>query len=167
MAQVSGQPVQGVGPQLQQVAHIPLRPGEQVLLVSRWDGGWANSVGVFVVLCILSVVGMGSGKDIWTFAGLVMGFATAVKLSLELLSRASGRAVLTDQRIVVRGLPSPFVNSEIELKDIQRLEAPTDLLRVGGGMSSLKVITLAGKTRGIVLPHASKFVEAFNARVKA
>lgn len=167
MANVTGQPVQGTGAQIQQPLHFQLRAGEHVLIVTRWDGGWANSVGVFLVLGILSVLGLFSGVGLWTFAGMILGLSTAIKFGLELISRLTGSAVLTDQRIVVKGLPSPFVSSQVELKDIQRLEAPTDLLRVGGGMSSLKAITLAGKTRGIVLPHASKIVEAYNARFHA
>lgn len=166
MANITGQPAQGTGAQIQQPVHFQLRAGEHVLLVTRWDGGYANSIGVFLVLGILSVLGMASGRDIWTFAGLVLGFATFIKFSLEMLSRLVGSATLTDQRIVVRGLPSPLVNREFELKDVQELKAPTDLIRVGGGMSSMTVITRDGKKRGVIVPHASKFAEVFNARIK-
>lgn len=161
MTNLSGQPEQGTDSQRRNLANIPLRPDEEVLLVTRWDGGWANSVGVFLFLGIVSIACLLSGKDIGVFVGLVFGAATLIKLMLEILSRLNGRAVLTSQRIAVRGLPNPFVQNEVELKDVQDLKAGTDLIRVGGGMSTMTIVTRAGKKRRIVVAHASSIVEAY------
>ncbi len=167
MTNETGQPTQGVGPQRQDTAHISLRPNEEVWLVTRWDGGWLNSLGVFLLLGIVSIACLLSGKSIGVFIGLVIGAATAIKLILEILSRYNGRAVLTNQRIMVQGLPSPFVNNEIELKDVQELKTGTDMIRMGGGMSNMTVITRAGKSRGIVVAHASSLVEAYHQHLHA
>lgn len=140
--------------------NLPLHPGEQVLFVTRWDGGWANSIATFVFLGIASIVGLIIG-DFLGFVALVLLIATLIKLTLELASRANGRAVLTNQRILVRGIPSPFVSGEVDLADAQSLEAGTDLLRAGGGTSTLTVIMRSGAKKGIVVPNASKIVEAY------
>ncbi len=161
MTKVTGQPVQGADRQPKDTAHIPLRPGEEVLLVTHWDGGWPNSVGVFLLLGIVSIACLLSDKSFYVFVGFVLGIATAIKFILEILSRTYGRAVLTDQRILVRGLPSPLVNREIELKDVQELKTGTDMLRAGGGMSTMTVVTRAGKSRSLVVAHASSLVEAY------
>ena len=118
--------------------NFPLRSGEQAIFVTRWDGGWANSIATFVFLGIASIVGLIIG-DFWAFVGLCLMIATLIKLTLELASRANGRAVLTNQRILVRGIPSPFVSREVDLADAQGLDAGTDLLRAGGGTSTLTV----------------------------
>jgi len=159
------QPAQGTGPQTQGAVNFPLRPGEEVVFVTRWDGGWANSVATFAILGIGCLAGLIIG-DFLAFVGLVFGFATIIKLILEILSRANGRAVLTNQRIVVKGLPSPFISKEIELSDVQGLNAGTDLVRAGGGMSRMTVVRRSGSKKGIVIPNASKFVQAYNERLR-
>jgi hypothetical protein len=159
------QQAQGTGPQSQEPVNFPLRPGEQVVFVTRWDGGWANSIATFAILGIACLAGLIIG-DFWAFVGLVFGFATIAKLILEVLSRVNGRAVLTNHRIVVKGLPSPFISKEIELTDVQGLNAGADLVRAGGGMSSMTVTSRSGSKKGIVIPNASKFVEAYNARFR-
>jgi hypothetical protein len=160
-----GQPAQGMGPQSQESVSFPLRPGEQVVFVTRWDGGWANSIATFVILGIACLAGLIMG-GFWAFVGLVFGFATIIKLTLEVLSRISGRAVLTNQRIVVKGLPSPFISKEIELTDVEGVSAGVDLVRAGGGMSTMTVISRSGSKKGIVIPNAAKFVEAYNTRAR-
>jgi hypothetical protein len=159
------QPPQGTGPQTQEKLNFPLRPGEQAVFITRWDGGYPNSIATFIFLGAASLAGLIIG-DFWGFVGVGLGIATLIKLSLEITCRLNGRAVLTDQRILVRGIPSPFVSREVELKDVQELEAGIDMLRTGGGTSTLTVITRSGSKKGIVVPNASKIVEAYNAMAR-
>jgi hypothetical protein len=141
---------------------FPLRPGEQILFISRWDGGWVNSIVTYVILGIFCLVALILGHS-WTFIGLLIGLATLLKFIFEIISRLNGKAFLTNQRIVVWALPSPWINKEFELKDVQALEAKVDMIRVGGGMSRLTVITPSGSRKGIVVPHATGLVQAYNA----
>ena len=137
-----------------------------MVFVTRWDGGWANSIATYVLFGILFIVGLFIVGDFWAFFALVMGFSALLRLIFEVLSRVNGRAVLTNQRIVVKGMPSPWISKEIELTDVQGLNAGVDLVRAGGGMSAMTVNLRSGKKQRIVLPNASKFAEAYNARVR-
>ena len=157
------QPAPGTGSQIQETVNFPLRPGENVLFVTRWDGGWANSILTYVLLGGFFIVGLIIG-DFWGLFALVIGFAAALRLTFEVISRVMGRAVLTDQRIVAKGFPNPLVKKEVELKDVQGLDAGVDLMRAGGGMSRMTVIERSGSKKGIIIPNASKFVEAYNKR---
>lgn len=151
----------------QTISHnFPLRPGEQVLFVARWDGGWLNSIANFVILGILSIAGLALG-GIFILAGLFFGFLMVIMLVTEIVRRVSGRAVLTNQRIVVKGLPTIFVNKEIALADVRDLTTRSDLMRAGTGMSKVTVISPSGTKTGITIPHAAQFVQAYTANFKA
>jgi hypothetical protein len=151
--------------QTQESVNFPLRPGEQVIYVSRWTGGWTNSIITLVIIAVAAFVGLIMG-DIWAYMGFFMGFALLVRIIFEIVSRVNGRAVLTDQRIVVKAIPSPWINKEVDLRDVRSLDAGTDLVRAGTGMSGLGIIDRSGSRRSIVIPNASAFVAAFNACFK-
>ena len=84
------QQAQGMGSQSHEPVNFPLRPGEQVVFVTRWDGGWANSIATFVILGIGCLLGLIIG-DFWAFVGLVIVLRLVEKrVELVVLAVADG-----------------------------------------------------------------------------
>lgn len=160
MADQSAGPVM---PQPNTSIGFPLRPNETVLFVSRWEGGWANSIATYVLIGIVSLAGVLLFRDFFFFLGLLLGFLLIMRLIMDIISRTTGRAVLTNQRIVVKRIPAVWTNKEIELRDVAGLDASVDVFRAGAGMSKMTIISPTGVRSGIVIPNASSLAVAYTA----
>jgi hypothetical protein len=129
---------------------FPLRTGERVLYIERWTKGWSSFFIALILFMIIFILCEWMGS-FFAIIGIVGGLYGAFLLTMMIISILSGKAILTNQRIVVKRLPRPWTNKEIQLEDVEGLY----------NSGRLRVKKKNGTYQEMMVPDVIEFIEAY------
>ncbi len=134
----------------QDSVNLPLRTGERILIIERWTKGWSSFFIALILFMIIFILCEWMGS-FFAIIGIVGGLYGAFLLAMMIISILSGKAILTNQRIVVKRLPRPWTNKEIQLEDVEGLY----------NSGRLRVKKKNGTYQEMMVPDVIEFIEAY------